>query len=109
MKRALILLCLTLVYGVYNTVRAIPSEVKKAVAFIYTFEEKRKLTKGATGFFIGEQNSQNPEQSRVYLVTAKHVIQTDDLKAFLPEISVRLNTLDGSSDLFKVPLNLTGA
>jgi hypothetical protein len=109
MKRVLILLFLVFVYGVSSSVWAIPSEVKKAVAFIYTFEEKKKLTKGATGFFIGEQNSQNPEQSHVYLVTAKHVIQTDDLKSFFPEISVRLNTLDGGSDLFKVPLSLTGA
>ncbi len=109
MKRALILLCLILVYGISRTILAIPSEVKKAVAFIYTFEEKKKMTKGATGFFIGEQTSQSPEHYRVYLVTAKHVVQTDDLKSFLPEISVRLNTLDGGSDLFKVPLIFTGA
>lgn len=86
----------------------IPSEVKKAVAFIYTFEEKKNLTKGATGFFVGEENEQSPDQYFVNLVTAKHVIQTDDLKSFLPYISVRLNTIDGGSDIVKIPLNITG-
>ncbi|NJM52592.1 MAG: hypothetical protein HC846_03855, partial [Blastocatellia bacterium] len=89
-------------------VRAIPIEVKKSVAFIYTFEEKKNLSKGGTGFFIGEQNSQNPDQYSVSLVTAKHVIQTDDAKSFLPEISLRLNTIDGGSNMFKVALNLVG-
>jgi hypothetical protein len=87
---------------------AIPSEVKKAVAFIYTFEEKKKLTKGATGFFLGEPSSQDPEQHFIRLVTAKHVIQTDDLSAFLPEISIRLNTLDGKSETIKLPLIFSG-
>jgi hypothetical protein len=110
MKRVLILLLSILVLsgGAYRSVFAIPSEVKKAVAFIYTFEEKKKLTKGATGFFIGEQNKQDPAQYRIFLVTAKHVVQTDDLKSFFPEISVRLNTIDGGSDMFKVPLNFAG-
>lgn len=109
MKRNLNILILILtLFNCAFSVKAIPSEVKKAVAFIYTFEEKRKLTKGATGFFIGEQNKQNPEQYFVCLVTAKHVIQTDDLRAFLPNISVRLNTLDGKSDNISVPINLSG-
>ncbi|MBX7173683.1 MAG: trypsin-like peptidase domain-containing protein [Pyrinomonadaceae bacterium] len=111
MKKILITLFLFVIFfnGVYKVKAFIPDEVKKAVAFIYTFEEKKKLTKGATGFFIGEQNSQNPEQYFVCLVTAKHVIQTDDLKSFLPNISVRLNTLDGKSDTIDVPVNLSGA
>src|SRR5215213_7784902 len=92
MKRIIIILFLifTLFNCVYGFGLAIPQEVKKAVAFIYTFEESKNLTKGATGFFIGEQNGQNPEQYYVGLVTAKHVIQTDDSKAFLPYISLRL-------------------
>ena len=94
---------------VCNVKAAIPSEVKKAVAFIYTFEEKKKLTKGATGFFIGEPSSEKPDQYFVSLVTAKHVIQTDDLKSYLPYISVRLNTLDGKSETLKVPLMMSGA
>ena len=93
----------------FNVKAAIPSEVKKAVAFIYTFEEKLNLTKGATGFFIGEPNNENPNQYFVSLVTAKHVIQTDDLKSYLPYISVRLNTLDGKSETLKVPLIMSGA
>jgi hypothetical protein len=109
MKRIItpIFLFLILFSCVFNT-KAIPSEVKKAVAFIYTFEEKKNLTKGATGFFIGEKSPQNPEQYFITLVTAKHVVQTDDLSSFLPEISVRLNTLDGKSDTIKIPINLSG-
>lgn len=111
MKKSLIILFLILtLFNCALSVKAfIPSEVKKAVAFIYTFEEKKKLTKGATGFFIGEQNIQNPEQYFICLVTAKHVIQTDDLKSFLPIVSVRLNTLDGKSDILSVTVNLSGA
>lgn len=101
-------LILTLFNCFYN-VKAIPTEVKKSVAFIYTFEEKKNLTKGGTGFFIGEQKRENPDHYSVSLVTAKHVIQTDDQKSFLPEISIRLNTIDGGSSMFKVPLNPTGA
>lgn len=101
-------LALTFFSCIYSA-KAIPSEVKKSVAFIYTFEEKNNLTKGGTGFFIGEQNKQNAEQYSISLVTAKHVIQTDDAKSFLPEISVRLNTIDGNSNMFKVPLILSGA
>lgn len=95
-------------FSFVSTTRAIPSEVKKAVAFIYTFEEKKKLTKGATGFFIGEKISAENEQFFVSLVTAKHVIQTDDLKSYLPDISIRLNTLDGNSDTMKIPLKMSG-
>jgi hypothetical protein len=110
--KKIILTTLFLVLAFFNcvqTAQAIPTEVKKSVAFIYTFEEKKKLTKGATGFFIGEQSRQNSEQYSISLVTAKHVIQTDDLNSFLPEISLRLNTIEGSSSIFKVPLNMTGA
>lgn len=104
-----ILITFFLILTSFNYVYCIPAEVKKAVAFIYTFEEKKKLTKGATGFFIGEQDTQNPENYVVSLVTARHVIQTDDLKAFLPSISVRLNTLDGSSNTIEIPLKINGA
>ncbi len=111
MNRFLISLFLVLTFFscVQHVKAFIPSEVKKAVAFIYTFEEKKNLTKGATGFFIGEQNSENSEQYFVSLVTAKHVIQTDNLKSFLPYISVRLNTLDGGANTFRVPLKMNGA
>ena len=51
-----LILILTFFNCNFNVKAAIPSEVKKAVAFIYTFEEKLNLTKGATGFFIGEPN-----------------------------------------------------
>lgn len=110
MKKLLIPIFLILtLFSFANDAKAIPSEVKKAVAFIYTFEEKKNLTKGATGFFVGEKINGENEQFFVTLVTAKHVIQTDDLGAFLPDISVRLNTLDGNSDTMKIPLNLSGA
>lgn len=106
MKRSLI--TVFFIFALFSCAYSIPSEVKKAVAFIYTFEESKNLTKGATGFFIGEESKENPEQYHIYLVTAKHVIQTDDLTSYLPEISVRLNTIDGASDTFKIPINLTG-
>lgn len=89
--------------SIMSTVNII-SEIKKCVTFIFIKNEKGTLVANGTGFFVGVKNETNPEVFNVYLVSAKHVLQ-DKKGNFYPEIGIRLNKKDGSSQLIVAPLN----
>ena len=79
------------------------TEVKKCTTFIFIEKDGQAIPNG-TGFFVGVKNEENPSTFNVYLVTAKHVLQ-DTKGNYLSTIIIRLNKLDGTSQLIKIELN----
>jgi len=79
------------------------TEVKKCTTFIFIEKDGQVIPNG-TGFFVGVKNEENPSIFNVYLVTAKHVLQ-DTKGNYLSTIIIRLNKLDGNSQLIKMELN----
>lgn len=87
----------------------IPPEVKSVVGFLFIpGKQPGQLVPHGTGFFVAVRDSKNPDRSFVYLVTAKHVLQTPDHKSWLPKIFLRLNTRTGSSEIIEIPLSFSG-
>jgi hypothetical protein len=86
----------------------IPPEVKSVVAFVFVVGPAGTAVPQGTAFLVSVKDSTTPDQIFGYLVTAKHVLQTEDQKAFRAEILVRLNVLGGESELAKVPLTPDG-
>jgi hypothetical protein len=82
------------------------SQIKKCVTFIFIKLSDGRLHPNGTGFFVGVASKTDPARSYCYLVTAKHVLQ-DSNGNFYPEILIRLNTKDGSSELIPILLNYT--
>lgn len=78
------------------------AEIKKSVTFIFVPDDSGGLQPQGTGFFVGVKNELNQSVSNIYFVTAKHVLQ-DQQGNYIPEIIIRLNTLDGGSQLIKIP------
>ncbi|MFA6550874.1 MAG: hypothetical protein WCT36_06015, partial [Candidatus Gracilibacteria bacterium] len=79
------------------------SEIKKCVTFIFIKNRNGTTVANGTAFFVGVKNEGNPQVFNVYLVSAKHVLQ-DKNGNFYPEIGIRLNKNDGSSQLILIPL-----
>ncbi len=87
----------------------IPPEVKSVVVFVFVPGNKPdQYMPYGTAFFVGVKSPKSPDRSFVYLVTAKHVLQTPDQKSWLPNILLRLNTKTGDSEILKVPVTLSG-
>lgn len=93
---------------------AVPPILKQIVAFIYTPESEAhqevgdKFQPSGTAFFVALKNERNPETGFIYLVTAKHAIQTENKEIF-KNIAIRLNKRSGGSILQVVPLSGEGA
>ena len=88
----------------------IPPEVKSVVAFVFVPDKESGAFKPwGTGFFVGAKDETNPDRFFVYLVTAKHVLQTSDQKDWLPQIFVRINTRAGGSEMVAIPIVVSGA
>jgi hypothetical protein len=74
----------------------VPAEVKTVVAFVFAPAEKAgQLKPWGTSFFVGVADPNDEKRIFSYLVTAKHVLQTEDRKSWLSKIFLRLNTLKG--------------
>lgn len=80
------------------------TEIKKCTTFIFLEKQQEKLVPNGTGFFVGVKNEENTNVYNVYLVTSKHVLQ-DEKGNYFPSIVIRLNKLDGTSQLIKIELN----
>jgi hypothetical protein len=86
----------------------IPQDVKQVVGFVFVADSSGKLKPQGTGFFVVVKDAV-ADRSHGYFVTAKHVLQTDDQKAFRPEVFVRLNTINnGDAETVKLPLSAEG-
>ncbi len=77
------------------------NDIKKCVTFIFVEKENGEWLPNGTGFLVGVKVDEKPDRYAVYLVTAKHVLSDTDGN-LLPEIAVRLNRLDGESELIKI-------
>lgn len=86
----------------------IPPKVKAAVALILVEDEKQPGTLQAKGtaFFVGVEVPGQVDRSVVYLVTAAHVLQrgTAPKSVWREHAYVRLNTLEGGSEVAKLPI-----
>jgi len=80
------------------------SQIKKSVSFVFVPDGMGGFRPQGTGFFVGVKNELNQNASNVYFVTAKHVVQ-DTAGAYLPEIIMRLNTVDDASQLIRIVMN----
>jgi hypothetical protein len=78
------------------------TEIKKCTTFIF-IEKEGKAVPNGTGFFVGVKDTEKPDSYKVYLVTAKHVLK-DEKGEYFSVIYIRLNKLDGTSDLIKIDL-----
>ncbi len=93
----------------------IPSEIKKAVTFIFLAEkdgtlklhpQTKKPIPNGTGFLTCVPNESNSNLAHGYLVTAKHVLQNPD-GSFQEHVFLRLDKRDGKADF--VPLSVKQA
>jgi len=79
-------------------------QFNKTVAFLYAFSNNEFKPYGTA--FLVSIPAKTQKGYYIYLVTAKHVLQTEN-KQKLNLIYARFNTKD-SSEMFNVPLNWTG-
>src|SRR5713101_5559716 len=82
----------------------VPAEVKAVVVFVFMAGPGDVPVPQGTGFLVSINDTATPGRVFGYLVTAKHVLQTDDQKTFRPEIFLRLNVIGGGSEFAKIPL-----
>jgi hypothetical protein len=61
-----------------------------------------------TAFFVGVKDPKDEKRNFCYVVTAKHVLQTEDHKSWLPKIFLRLNTKTGDSEFIEIPIVSSG-
>ncbi len=87
----------------------VPAEIKSIVAFLFAPSATggQPLPQG-TGFFVSVKHPTGQNKSFGYLVTAKHVLQSPDRKAWLPKIFIRLNTKKGDVGLIEIPVVTSG-
>ena len=87
---------------------AVPDNLRDCCCFIYVGEDKERKLKG-TGFFISEVLHQNRNNSvtlsYVYLVTAKHIIES--IKQHYPnsQTGIRMNSTNGETIDIEIPLD----
>jgi hypothetical protein len=92
----------------YIAATPIPPEIKKVVSFIFTINAENKLVPWGTAFFVAIAHPKNDNVAFTYMVTAKHVLQTEDQKSWQPIIFVRLNKTDGGSEIIPIPIIMSG-
>lgn len=111
MKKILFTVATVALLGSMSPLRAamsVPPDIKKTVCFIYV-EKGRVEVPNGTGFFV---LTQNPDKTIVhaYLVTAKHVLQSDPERGiFYKNCVIRLTKKGGGVEKLLLPLTLEGA
>ena len=103
MKKTFLLIAI-LVWTIYSKAQLM-SEIKFAVSFIYVKDSVGNPVPNGTCFFVGIKSQNDTTQTFPYLVTAKHVLQKKD-GSFYKEIFIRMNTIDSSSKLTWVPVDV---
>jgi len=92
--------------GIYAAM-SIPPDVKKTVCFVYIEKDGKEIPNG-TGFFVLTRNT-SKTLGHVYLVTAKHVLQSDPQKGtFFSHCIIRLTKKKGGVQKLRLPLNTKG-
>ena len=85
-----------------------PPEIKTVVAFVFAPGSAGQLRPWGTAFFVGVADPKDANRTFVYLVTAKHVLQKDDRKSWLPKVFLRLNTKKGDTGFVEIPISPSG-
>ena len=85
------------------------SEAPKTVVFLYTDRDGAPEHAQGTGFLIATPVSTSSAWQWVYLVTAKHVLETDDpADPMYSQIYARMNLRSGGSEMVSLPLRYAG-
>lgn len=100
----LLVFILLLIPSISDYGATVPPEIKKVVAFVFILDKDGKPVPQGTGFFIGVKHLQVPDSFFVYLVTAKHVLQTSDKQSWLPTVFIRLNKKEEGADMLRLDL-----
>lgn len=87
----------------------IPEQVKEVVAFIYIDGPDGKRIPNGTGFFVGVKLSSEIKRFVVYLVTAQHVLKSEQEDKYFEKVYVRLNRKIGYAQFIELPLTTEGA
>jgi hypothetical protein len=92
-------------------------QLKRCVCFLFLQQPDGEFKPRGTGFFVGlrAENkeripSDQPNASGIihaYLVTARHVLQ-DKQGNFLKEVFIRMNKLDGASEMLRLSIDELG-
>ncbi len=83
------------------------SQMKKCVTFIFVKDREGRIIPQGTGFFVAVPSETSSDKFSSYLVTAKHILQ-DRSGQYLSSVVIRLNAIDGGSELIEVPLGEVG-
>jgi hypothetical protein len=87
----------------------VPPEVKTVVAFVFAPGPKAgQLRPWGTSFFVGVRDPNDEKRTFPYLVTAKHVLQTEGRQSWLSKIFLRLNTHKGDAEIVEIPIVTSG-
>jgi len=91
----------------------IPSDVKKAVAFVFLSDAQGEpaLDKSGnpiplgTGFFVSVPTGRQRDRVYVYFVTAMHVLRQNNTGPLHGNVLIRLNKLDGASGFVRLRIS----
>ncbi len=95
---------------------SIPSDVKKAVAFVFLSDDRGEPAVDrsgnpiplGTGFLVGVPKGRARDRVYLYFVTAKHVIRQNSTGPLYSTILVRFNRLDGSAGFVRLRISGEG-
>ena len=107
MKRTFILLLCLGMFARLGSAAPVPLDVKKLVVFIYAQDSATNVIPDGTGFLVALPSDTITNRISGYLVTAKHVVCPE--KTWLPDIVIRVNRNDGTSEQIHLPLIPSGA
>lgn len=110
MKRILLVLAAIALIGkppLTFSAMSVPPDIKKTVCFVYVEKNGIEVPNG-TGFFVSTQ-SPDKKTMHAYLVTAKHVLQSDPEKGtFQKQCVIRLSKKKGGVQKLVLPLTPKG-
>ncbi len=89
----------------------VPSEAPKTVVFIYTDPDGAPEHADGTGFLMDVSVTLHPEQKWIYLITAKHVLNTGEdgpVRAKRGGLYARFNLKSGGAEMVPLPLLSSG-
>lgn len=86
----------------------VPEKVKDIVAFIYVKGSDGKFVPNGTAFFVGVKDLRDPNRFWVYLVSARHVLSEDEGGTYVPAVYIRLDKLEGGTEVLDIPVVLSG-
>lgn len=96
---------LRLLWKESGSLMLVPDEVKKSVVFVGYKDSDNNFKLAGTAFFIGVPLTNKPENSFIYLITAKHIIEGIKTKSKDQKVYLRFNVKNDGTILMPVPID----